>query len=216
MFIFRGSHVEIIQGYGLTEVSTYISQTPYGSTNFASIGIPLPHAELKIVNIEDSQFTGMDTDQVGELLIRGPYVMKGYLNNEEATKDSILPDGWFRTGDLGSYDSDGYFYIKDRLKELIKVRGYQVAPAEIEEQLRLHPKILDACVIGLPHLINGEVPKAFVVKRPNAVISEQEIQDYIAKKLTAYKHLKGGVEFVDAIPRTESGKILRRKLKNRS
>lgn len=203
-----------MQGYGLTETSPLASITPNGCTNFASIGFPLTDAEFKIVNIDDTRFIGVDADQVGELLIRGPLIMKGYYNNEEATKNAILPDGWFRTGDICSYDSDGHFYVKDRLKELIKVKGFQVAPAELEEELRLHPKILDAAVIGLPHPISGEVPKAFVVKRENANISAEEVKDYIAKKLISYKHLVGGVEFIDIIPRTESGKMLRRQLKN--
>lgn len=140
--------------------------------------------------------------------------MKGYLNNEEATKNMLLADGWLRTGDLACYDCDGHFYIKDRLKELIKVKGFQVPPAELEEIIRNHPQVLDAAVIGVPHPINGEAPKAFVVLRKDSSLSDVELQNYVAEKVVAYKRLTGGVKFLDAIPKTDSGKYLRRLLKD--
>ena len=132
----------------------------------------------------------------------------------DATKASITEDGWFRTGDIGYFDEEGCFYITDRLKELIKVKGFQVAPAELEALLQNHPKIADAAVIGVPNERLGEAPKAFVVRKDHDV-TEEEIMNYVASKVTKYKHLVGGVEFTEAVPKSPSGKILRRTLKQK-
>lgn len=213
-FFHRVPNVELLQLYGLTESSPFATATPNACDNYASIGLPASNTEAKIVQLNNEMCTGADVNEIGELLLRGPLIMKGYLNNEAATNDMILPNGWMRTGDLGYYDNDGHFYIKDRLKELIKVKGFQVAPAELEEILRNHPNVLDAAVIGVPHDINGEAPKAFVVRKLNSNLSEQELQKYVAEKVVSYKRLVGGVKFIDAIPKTDSGKYLRRLLKN--
>lgn len=139
--------------------------------------------------------------------------MKGYFNNEKATKEVLLDDGWLRTGDIGHYDEDEHFFVTDRLKELIKVKGFQVAPAELEEILRSHPSIADAAVIGVPHKALGESPKGFVVLKDGTSISPEQIQEYVASKVASYKKLSGGVAIIDKIPKSAAGKILRKDLK---
>nr|CAR31336.1 luciferase polypeptide [Suberites domuncula] len=205
----------IRQLYGLTETGPVTHMTPkqQGMTKPDSVGVCLRSVNTKIVSPETGE--ALPNGEEGELLISGPNVMKGYLNRPDATKECINEDGWFSTGDIGYYDNEGYFYITDRLKELIKVKGLQVAPAEIEALLVLHPKIAEAAVIGLPDERQGESPKAFVVKKDEGV-NEKEVVDYIAKKLAVHKHLTGGVEFVDVIPKSASGKILRRMLRDQS
>lgn len=187
--------------------------TYLGCTDYAAAGAPVPNAEVKVVDINDPTHKGLGPNQQGELFIKGPQTMMGYLNNAEATADTITTDNWLRTGDLGHYNETGMLYVTDRLKELIKVKGFQVAPAELEEILRDHPKILDAAVIGVPHEQWGEAPRAFIVKTPQADVSEKEVQDYVAGKVAVFKKLTGGVSFVDAIPKNATGKLLRRKLK---
>lgn len=208
--------MEFVQGYGLTETSPMAFQTNYktGSINYGTIGWPAPSTEAKLAKVGDTNFIGIDTDEDGELLIRSPSVMKGYSNNKSATDETLVGDGWLRTGDIASYDVDGFFYIKDRLKELIKVKGYQVPPAELEEVLRDHPDILDAGVIGVKHSAHGEVPKAFVVLRKGRNLTEHQVQEHVAKRVSVYKHLTGGVQFIEAIPKSATGKILRRELKH--
>lgn len=139
--------------------------------------------------------------------------MKGYHNNEEATKAAIVDDGWLRTGDIGHFDEDGQFFITDRLKELIKVKGFQVAPAELEEILRDHPSIADAAVIGVPHSEFGEVPRAFIVAKVGTTLSVSNVEDYVNSKVAKYKQLIGGIVVLEKIPKTQSGKILRRQLR---
>lgn len=138
--------------------------------------------------------------------------MLGYLNNQTAT-DEMLIDGWIRTGDISYYDEDGFFFITDRLKELIKVKGFQVAPAELEEILRSHPDLSDAAVVGIPHEKNGEAPRAFVVKRAESQVTEEDIKGFVSEKVSEYKQLEGGVTFLDAIPKNATGKIMRREIK---
>ena len=203
----------IRQLYGLTEMNgaTHIMPERLGMTKPGSIGVPICNMEVRIVDTQSGE--NLPARGEGEMLVRGPNVMKGYLNLPDATKSSITEDGWFRTGDVGYFDEEGCFYITDRLKELIKVKGLQVAPAELEALLQNHPKIADAAVIGVPNERLGEAPKAFVVKKdPN--ITEEEIVNYVASKVTKYKHLVGGVEFIEAVPKSVAGKILRRVLKN--
>ena len=150
--------------------------------------------------------------QDGEVLVQGPQVMQGYLNNPEATARTIDADGWLRTGDIGHFDTDGYLYISDRVKELIKVKGFQVPPAEVEAALLTHAGVADAAVIGLRDAEAGEVPMAFVVagaERPTL----EELQAHLAGQLAGYKQIRR-VEYVDAIPKSASGKILRRILRD--
>uniref|UniRef100_A0A1B0D2R2 Uncharacterized protein n=1 Tax=Phlebotomus papatasi TaxID=29031 RepID=A0A1B0D2R2_PHLPP len=178
-----------------------------------SVGEPMPNTQAKVVDLSDPTRTGLGPNKVGELLVRGPQIMRGYHNRKEATEEMLLEDGWLRTGDMAYYDENNHFYITDRLKELIKVKGFQVPPAELEELLRDHPKVADAAVIGIPHPVNGEVPRAFVVAKNGTPVTEKELQEFVAGKVASYKRLDGGVEFTDAIPKSATGKILRRELK---
>lgn len=167
----------------------------------------------KVVKVDDASFKGIGPNESGEVLVLGPSNMNGYFKNEAATNATIIEDGWLRTGDIGHYDENGQFYVTERLKELIKVNGLQVAPAELESILRNHPDILDAVVVGIPHEKCGEVPRAFVVRKPQSNVGTEEIEKFVAKQVSKYKHISGGVHFVDTIPKTASGKILRREIK---
>lgn len=154
---------------------------------------------------------------VGELWCYGPNVMKGYWRNEKATKDTLTPDGWLKTGDIAYVDQDGMFFIVDRLKELIKVKGNQVAPAELEALLLEHEAIADAAVIGMPTEDGDEKPRAFIVRQVGSAgekLTESDVKKFVEDKVVRYKRLAGGVEFLDAIPKNPSGKILRRQLRD--
>lgn len=202
----------VVQGYGMTETSPCTHLTPFEmcGSKPGSIGICLPNTECRLVNPEDGAEQGLEGR--GEIWIRGPQVMKGYLNRPEATAATIDEEGWLHTGDIAYADSDGYFYIVDRLKELIKYKGFQVAPAELEALLLTHPAVADAAVIPSPDEEAGEVPKAFVVLKAKA--DEEEIKSFVAERVAPYKKLRF-VEFIEQIPKSPSGKILRRILKDR-
>ena len=204
---------EVVQGYGMTELSPVTHATPLGGFKPGSIGVTISNTESRVVDPDTGRDLGLDED--GELWIRGPQVMKGYLNNPEATAITIDEDGWLHTGDIGHIDADDHFFIVDRLKELIKYKGFQIAPAELEALLLTHPAIADAAVIPIPDEQAGEVPKAFVVLRPDHEVSEQEVQGFVAGHVAHYKQLRE-VEFVDEIPKSASGKILRRLLRDRT
>lgn len=210
----RAPGVRIFQAYGLTETSPLCTIMPLGHDNFGTVGWPVSNVEAKLVDLADDNATGLDANKTGELWFRGPNVMLGYFQNESATEEMITKDGWMRTGDIGHYDDYGLIYISDRLKELIKVNAHQVAPAELEAILRDHPDILDAAVVGVPHPKTGEVPRAFVVRRPDSNITAEQIQQHVAKQVVKYKQISGGVYFVDSIPKTLTGKILRRDVRN--
>lgn len=201
--------VPVMQGYGLTESSPTTHVTPIRKIKVGSIGIPLSSTEDKIVDPETG--TELRPREVGELWVPGPQVMKGYYNNPEASAQTLV-DGWLRTGDLAWTDEEGYVYIVDRLKEVIKCKGLQVAPAEIENILVSHPDIQDAAVIGESHPEYGEVPVAYVVLRDEARLSPEAIIEYAAQGLAKYKRL-AKVVFTETIPRSASGKVLRRLLK---
>ena len=173
----------------------------------------LPSTECRIVDPDTGEDLGVNED--GEIWIRGPQVMKGYLNNEQATTETIDQDGWLHTGDIGHIDDDGHFTIVDRLKELIKYKGFQVPPAELEALLVGHPQVADAAVIGIPDQEAGELPKAFVQLQPDVELSEDDIKDYVKDKVASYKQLRV-VEFIDEVPKSASGKILRRMLRDQS
>ena len=151
---------------------------------------------------------------MGEVWVHGPQVMKGYLHNPDATRAMIDDDGWLHTGDIGYADSDGYLYVVDRVKELIKYKGQQVAPAELEAIVQSHPAVADAAVIPSPDIEAGEVPKAFVVVKPGTNPSADDIMAHVAARVAPHKKVRR-VEFIDAIPRVPSGKILRRQLVER-
>ncbi len=197
------------QGYGLTETSPTTHSVPdeLAGQMPGSIGPPVPNTECRIVDV----VTGEDAPagQPGELCIRGPQVMKGYLNNPQATARTIDRDGWLHTGDVARIEPDGSVRIVDRIKELIKYKGYQIAPAELEAVLLTHPAIADAAVIALPDAEAGEVPKAFVAASNS--ITPEEIMEFVAEHVAPYKRVRA-VEIVEKIPKSPSGKILRRVL----
>jgi acyl-CoA synthetase (AMP-forming)/AMP-acid ligase II len=201
----------IVQGYGLTETSPVSHVCP----NFpemikrAAVGFPIPNTETVVVSVETGEAVGYN--QNGEIWIRGPQVMKGYLNNPNATAATIDNDGWLHTGDIGYVDDDGYLFIVDRLKELIKYKGFQVAPAELEGLLLTHPAIADAAVIPSPDEEAGEIPKAFVVLKPGATATADEIMAWVAERVSPHKKIRR-LEFTEQVPKSLSGKILRRVL----
>ncbi len=199
----------VLQGYGLTETSpvTHINFNQPGKIKRASVGPAIPNTEVMLVDIATGQPVGANHN--GEVWMRGPQVMQGYLNNPEATANTLDDEGWLHTGDIGYMDDDGDFYIVDRLKELIKYKGFQVAPAELEGLMLGHPAIADVAVIPSPDEEAGEVPKAFIVA--NAEMSDEEVMEWVAGQVAPHKKIRR-VEFVDQIPKSASGKILRRLL----
>jgi acyl-CoA synthetase (AMP-forming)/AMP-acid ligase II len=203
---------DVIQGYGLTETSpvTHVIR-PDGDNKPGSIGPPLANTECRLVEPESGEDVG--PGERGELWIRGPQVMRGYLNNEEASAATVDADGWLHTGDIAVVDIDGYFEIVDRLKELIKYKGYQVAPAELEAVIINHPQVDDVAVIGVPDEEAGELPKAYVVARED--LDHDELMEWVAGQVSPQKRVRL-VEEVDEIPKSPSGKILRRVLKDRA
>ncbi|MFE3110297.1 AMP-binding protein [Kitasatospora indigofera] len=194
------------QGYGLTE--GLVSFMQIDGSPAGSVGRATPNIEFKIVDISTGQALG--PGQEGEVLIRGPHVMKGYLDAPEATREALEPDGFLHTGDLARADGDGELFLVDRIKELIKYKGQQVSPVELEAVLMTHPQVTDAAVIGVPDEEASEIPKAFlVVKEP---VTAQEIITFVAERVAPYKKIRQ-VQFIDAIPRTPVGKTQRRALK---
>ncbi|EDW06797.2 LOW QUALITY PROTEIN: uncharacterized protein Dmoj_GI15371 [Drosophila mojavensis] len=214
-FLQKFPNTRFMQGYGMTEASPVILMTPEGNTRYASTGVLPGSTEAKIVPLDATDLKGVGARMTGELCVRGPQVMSGYLNNPEANELTFFPGKWLRTGDVAFFDEDGYFYITDRMKELIKVKGFQVPPAELEAVLRDHPKILEAAVFGIPHELNGEAPRAIVVLRQNETATAEEIAAYVAERVAHYKKLEGGVIFVDEVPKNPTGKILRKDLKEK-
>ena len=200
-----------LQGYGMTELSPVSHLSPMGSAIPGASGLAAPNVLCRIVDIE----TGLDLDTgaEGELWIKGPNVMQGYLNNAKATAETIVEDGWLRTGDIAVIDADGQMFIVDRLKELIKYKGFQVAPAELEATLVAMDGITDAAVIGLPDPEAGEIPMAFIVRTENGPDADT-IKAHLAKTLSSYKQVHR-IDFVTEIPKSASGKILRRFLRDK-
>lgn len=197
------------QGYGLTETSpvTHVMPDEHGHERLGSVGLVIRSTEARIIDTVSGEDLG--ADQRGELLIRGPQVMMGYLNNPEATANTIDTEGWIHTGDIAYMDDGGYFYVVDRLKELIKYKGFQVAPAELEALLLTHPAIADAAVIPSPDEEAGDLPKAFVVLKPEQSATADEVMEFVAGQVSPQKKIRL-LEFVETIPKTASGKILRR------
>ncbi len=202
----------LIQGYGLTETSpvSHCGEMRNGTMRAGSVGPCVPGTECKIVDVETGEELG--PDERGEIWIRGPQVMKGYLGRPDATKQCIDEDGFFHSGDIGYTDEDGHFFIVDRLKELIKYKGMQVAPAELEAVLLTHPSVSDAAVIPKADEDAGEIPKAFVVL--GDAIDPNEILEFVASRVAPHKKVRA-IEVVDVIPKSPSGKILRRVLVER-
>ncbi|MEV0182499.1 4-coumarate--CoA ligase family protein [Streptomyces sp. NPDC050625] len=205
------------QAYGMTELSPGTHVVPLDAMHQAppgTVGRLIAGTEMRIVSLDDP---GKDVGngEPGEILIRGPQVMKGYLGRPEATAAMIDADGWLHTGDVGHVDADGWLFVVDRVKELIKYKGFQVAPAELEALLLTHPGIADAAVIGVYNEDHNEVPHAHVVRQPTAGdLTEDEVMAYVAERVAPYKRVRR-VTFIDGVPRAASGKILRRELRER-
>ncbi|MCU0898948.1 MAG: AMP-binding protein [Cypionkella sp.] len=197
-----------IQGYGMTEMSPISHFSNEDHAKPGAVGITVPNTLCKVIDPETG--ASLPPGQEGELCVKGPQVMLGYLNNPEATSRTIDAEGWLHTGDMAAFDAEGQLFIRDRLKELIKVKGFQVAPAEIEAVLQTCPGVLDAAVIGVPDDEAGEVPVAFVV--PKGEVRAEDISAYLRGHLATYK-LPARIEFIEAVPKSASGKILRRVLK---
>ncbi|XP_023944494.2 uncharacterized protein LOC112050457 [Bicyclus anynana] len=199
------------QGYGLTETSPCVALGHKDIKDYDVIGNAVPNTELRIVDME---LKNLGPNQMGELLVKGPQVMKGYRNDPEANADAFTEDGFFRTGDLATADENGILKVCDRLKELIKVKGFQVPPAELEAVLRDHPAVSDAAVIGVPHNTKGESPKAFVSLKPGKSASAKDLCDFVADKVASYKRIDD-LLIIDSIPRSSAGKVLRKDLKDK-
>ncbi|XP_072396743.1 luciferin 4-monooxygenase-like [Diabrotica undecimpunctata] len=200
------------QAYGLTEATLAVTAgRRFDKVKPGCSGYVITYMAIAIKDPESGKSLG--PHQVGEVCIKGPLVMKGYFRNPEATRQTFTSDGWLKSGDLGYYDEEKYIFIVDRLKELIKYKGFQVAPAELEAVILNHPKVLDVGVVGAPDELAGELPLAFVVKRPGVDLTEKELQTFVSKKVSPQKRLRGGIIFIDAIPKNPSGKILRRELR---
>ncbi|MCL6671162.1 4-coumarate--CoA ligase family protein [Streptomyces panaciradicis] len=203
------------QAYGMTELSPGTHVVPLDAMRDAppgTVGKLIAGTEMRIVSLDDPD-KDLGVGEPGEILIRGPQVMKGYLGHPDATAAMIDPDGWLHTGDVGHVDADGWLFVVDRVKELIKYKGFQVAPAELEALLLTHPGIADAAVIGSYNDEHNEVPHAYVVRQPTAAeLSEGEVMMYVAERVAPYKRVRQ-VTFIDAVPRAASGKILRRELR---
>jgi acyl-CoA synthetase (AMP-forming)/AMP-acid ligase II len=197
----------VAQGFGMTEGSATFAIAPLEAPRRGSVGRLLPGTEARIVDPERGADLG--PGRTGELWLRGPQVMRGYRHNPEATAATVDRDGWLRTGDLCYVDADGYLFVVDRLKELIKYKGYQVAPAELEHLLCAHPAVADAAVVPRPDPEAGELPVAHVALRGQA--TAEELQTWVAERVAPYKRLRA-VRFTDQVPRSPSGKLLRRVL----
>ncbi|KAF5694707.1 phenylacetyl ligase [Fusarium denticulatum] len=209
--------VAVRQAWGMTETTSCLTVTPPDLStwsNASKVGKLVPGTQIRVVDPDTGD--AVPAGSVGEIWAKGPQVTMGYLDRPEETAESYLEDGFFKTGDLGSIDSEGFITINDRIKEMIKVRGHAVAPAELEDLLHGHPKVKDAAIVGIPDDYSGETPRAFVVLAggihggPEVV---KELQDFVAVRKAKHKRLSGGVEFMDQIPKSASGKILRRVLK---
>ena len=199
----------IVQGYGMTEMSPVSHLTEGYNSKPGSCGITAPNTASRII---DENGNDLGVDEAGELLVKGPQNMLGYLNNPEATTETLDEDGWLHTGDVARIDADGHMFIVDRVKELIKYKGFQVAPAELEALIVTHPAVADVAVVGIPDDEAGELPKAFVTLKAENDISAEEIMTFVSEHVASYKRIRQ-VSFIDSIPKSASGKILRRLLK---
>lgn len=200
----------IIEGYGLSEAPTATHCNPLqGENRFGSIGLPLPDVEARIVSLEDG-VTEMPVGEVGELVLRSPQVMQGYYNRPEETAVA-LRNGWLYTGDIARMDADGYFYLVDRKKDMIKASGITVWPREVEEAIAAHPKVLEVAVAGIPDAYRGETVKAWIVLRPGETLTAEEVKAWCRERLAPFK-VPTHIEFREQLPKSTVGKILKREL----
>jgi long-chain acyl-CoA synthetase len=200
----------LVEGYGLTEAAPVTHCNPiYGLRKAGSIGIPFPDVEAKIMDYDT--LAEKPLGEEGELWLRGPQVMTGYWQKPDETVKTVTPDGWLRTGDIAKTDEQGYFYIVDRLKDMINVSGYKVIPREVEEVLFTHPKVQEAVVAGVPDPVRGETVKAYIVLKPGETATADEIIAFCKKRLAGFK-VPWQIEFRAELPKTMVGKFLRRVL----
>ena len=203
----------LVEGYGLTETTAPTHSNPPHRPRYGTVGVPLPYTGVRIVSLEDG-VTEVAPGESGEIAIRGPMVTKGYWRRPEATAEAI-PDGWLRTGDIGRVDEEGYFTIEERKKDLIKASGYSVFPAEVEAIMYRHPAVAEVGVVGVPDTYRGEDVLAFVVRRPGAAATERELVEWCRAEMAVYKAPRA-VRFVDTLPKTGSGKIVKRALREQA
>ncbi|MGK0276384.1 MAG: acyl-CoA synthetase (AMP-forming)/AMP-acid ligase II [Ilumatobacter sp.] len=203
---------EVVQGFGMTELSPVSHCTVEGDYRPGTSGVTVSNTESRVVDPVTGEDQGVGDR--GELWVRGPQVMKGYLNNAEATAATVDADGWLHTGDVAIIDEFGHMTIVDRLKELIKFKGFQVAPAELEALIITHPKVADVAVIGIPDDEAGEIPKAFITPVEGETVTLEEIQELVGAHLVSYKQVRQ-IEVIEAIPKSAAGKILRKELRAR-
>jgi len=197
--------------YGSTETTAVVTITPWGGKiKPGTVGVPIADTDIKIVKVDDPD-KELEIGEPGEIAVKGPQIMMGYYNKPEETKEA-LRDGWFLTGDLGKFDEDGYLTIVDRKKDMIIAGGYNIYPVELDGVLMGHPKVLEACTIGIPHEYRGETVKAFIVVKAGETLTAEEVSNYCKENLAPYKVPKI-IEFIDELPKSAVGKILRRKLK---
>jgi long-chain acyl-CoA synthetase len=201
---------KLVEGFGMSETPTAATcNLLFGKNPPGSIGLPLPDVDARIISLED-EVTVMAPGEIGELVVKGPQVMKGYHNMPTETANA-LREGWLYTGDIARQDEEGFFYIIDRKKELIKPGGYQVWPREVEEVVAMHPKVLEVGVAGIPDAYRGETVKAWVVVKPGETLTEEEIKEFCKDRLAKFK-IPTHIEFRKELPKTTVGKILRREL----
>lgn len=205
----RALKTTVLQGYGMTETSPVTNVNPVNRIKDATVGPPIADTMEKVVSLDDGRELG--PGEAGELMIQGPQVMRGYWQRPEETAETLPGEDWIRTGDIVQVDEEGYVTILDRKKEMIKYKGYQIAPAELEALLMEHPGVLDSAVIPKRDPESGEIPKAFVVLRPQQEVSSEELMRFVEERVAPYKKVRE-IEFLQAIPKTPSGKILRREL----
>lgn len=210
-FSHKFPHICVLQGYGLTETTAGFCRSigVEESRRIGSVGRLSPGAEAKI--IDPGTGDALPPGVPGELWVRGPFVMEGYRGDKESTSEILDSEGWLRTGDVCLIDKDGFLFVVDRLKEIIKYNGYQVAPAELEDLLQTHPGIDEAAVVGYADDQAGELPVAFVVQHSGSKVHEAQIKDFVAKQVVHYKRIHR-VFLVDSIPKNAAGKILRKDL----
>jgi long-chain acyl-CoA synthetase len=208
----RRTGASICEGYGLTESCPATHVNPFGGlTKAGSIGLPISDTDCRIVDLADGK-TEVPVGESGEIIIKGPQVMAGYWNRSDETA-ATLKEGWLYTGDIGKMDSDGYFYIVDRKKDMVISGGYNVYPREIDEVFFTHPKVMEACSVGVPHPTRGEQVKVFVVLKPGETATAEALIDYCRDKLATYK-LPTMVAFREELPKSTVGKVLRKDLRS--
>jgi long-chain acyl-CoA synthetase len=198
---------ELVEGYGLTEASPVVCINPFLSPKIGTVGLPIPSTE---VTIRDDAGNILATGEQGEVWVRGPQVMQGYWGRPDETKAVLTADGWLRTGDIGAFDTDGFLKLLDRKKDMINVSGFKVFPNEVEDVTMTNPGVLEAAVIGVPDMRTGQAVKLFVIKRDPA-LTKADLAQYLHATLVGYKR-PAIIEFVDQLPKSAIGKILRKEL----